>query len=100
MNQSILFSDIQSWDDERRGIRFSAQQSGMLIECFTPLTAIEKLSGKRILSTKTISSIKTIEEEQQALSLFTQYRFELEELAESMIEDEDYDSNGQIVVTF
>ncbi|MDG2932494.1 DUF1488 family protein, partial [Vibrio parahaemolyticus] len=34
MNQSILFPDIQSWDEVSQSVNFSAQQSGALIECF------------------------------------------------------------------
>ncbi|CCN73824.1 DUF1488 domain-containing protein [Vibrio nigripulchritudo] len=87
MNQSILFPDMQTWDEENQVIRFPAQQSGMLIECLVSLEMIQEISKEEI------------KEEQQALSLFSQYRFEIEELAESLIEDEDYDSNGNIVVS-
>ncbi|MBD1559163.1 DUF1488 domain-containing protein [Vibrio sp. S9_S30] len=86
MNQSILFPDIQTWDKEHDAVRFPAQQSGMLIECLVQISVIEQLSGKKI------------EEGQQALSLFSQYRFDIEELAESLIEDEDYDDSGQVVI--
>ena len=86
MNQSILFPDIQTWDEEYNAVRFPAQQSGMLIECLALVAAIEQVSGEKI------------EEEQQALSLFSQYRFDMEELAESLIEEEDYDDSGQVVI--
>ncbi len=86
MNQSILFPDIQTWDEEKQAVSFPAQQSGALIECFIRKTELEKISGI------------TIEEGQQALDTFSQYRFELEELAEELIEEEEFNDLGQIEV--
>ncbi|UUM30664.1 DUF1488 domain-containing protein [Vibrio japonicus] len=86
MNQSILFPDIQSWDEEQQIVTFPAQQSGALIECFIRKAELEKISGQRI------------EEEQQALDVFSQCRFELEELAEELIEEEEFNALGQIEV--
>ncbi|NVD05895.1 DUF1488 domain-containing protein [Vibrio sp. JPW-9-11-11] len=86
MNQSILFPDIQAWQAESQVISFPAQQSGALIECIVSKRALEKLSGQ------------TVSDEQQALAVFAQYRFDLEELAEGLIEDEEYNSLGQIEV--
>ena len=31
MNQSILFPDMQSWDEASQSVNFAAQQSGALI---------------------------------------------------------------------
>lgn len=86
MNQSILFPDIQTWDEEKQAVSFPAQQSGVLIECFIRKTELEKISGI------------AIEEGQQALDTFSQYRFELEELAEELIEEEEFNDLGQIEV--
>lgn len=87
MNQSILFPDIQSWDEEKQAIVFPAQQSGALIQCLVNTAELEKLSGQQI------------EGEQQALTVFSQYRFDLEELAEELIEDEEFNSKGEIEIT-
>ena len=87
MNQSILFPDIQSWDEEKQSVVFPAQQSGALIQCVVNTPELEKLSGQKI------------EDGQQALKVFSQYRFDLEELAEELIEDEEYNSNGEIEIT-
>jgi len=47
MNQSILFPDIQDWDEENQSITFPAQQSGALIEC---VMSIEELFELKIIS--------------------------------------------------
>ena len=86
MNQSILFPDIQSWDEVSQSVNFSAQQSGALIECFVTNQKLEKLSGS------------LIETEQAAIKVFTDYRFDLEEMAEELIEDEAFNEEGHIII--
>ncbi|EGU34174.1 hypothetical protein VII00023_06607 [Vibrio ichthyoenteri ATCC 700023] len=86
MNQSILFPDMQTWDDEQQAIVFPAQQSGALIECLISQAELERLSGQSIATS------------QQALEIFAQYRFDLEELAEALIEEEEFNPQGQIEV--
>ncbi|EPF2958931.1 DUF1488 domain-containing protein [Vibrio alginolyticus] len=86
MNQSILFPDIQSWDEVSQSVNFSAQQSGALIECFVTKQKLEKLSGSQI------------ETEQAAIKVFTDYRFDLEEMAEELIEDEAFNEEGHIII--
>ncbi len=87
MNQSILFPDIQSWDQDKQAVLFSAQQAGALIQCLVTKAELEKLSGQ------------TVDNEQQALEVFSQYRFDLEELAEELIEDEEFNPQGWIVIS-
>ncbi|ELA6601403.1 TPA: DUF1488 domain-containing protein [Vibrio alginolyticus] len=86
MNQSILFPDIQSWDEVSQSVNFSAQQSGALIECFVTKQKLEKFSGS------------LIETEQAAIKVFTDYRFDLEEMAEELIEDEAFNEEGHIII--
>ncbi|WP_038175867.1 MULTISPECIES: DUF1488 domain-containing protein [Vibrio] len=86
MNQSILFPDIQTWHAESEVMTFPAQQSGALIECIVTKGELEKLSDQ------------VIADEQQALRIFNQYRFDLEELAEGLIEDEEFNHHGQIEI--
>lgn len=86
MNQSILFPDLQTWDELNRTMTFPAQQSGALIECIVSQEELEKLSGQ------------SISDAQQAQDLFAQYRFELEELAEQLIEDEEFNADGKVEV--
>ncbi|MGF1722777.1 DUF1488 domain-containing protein [Vibrio kyushuensis] len=86
MNQSILFPDIQDWNEEKKVISFSAQQSGALIECSISVSQLERLSDKKIVST------------QLALEIFKEYRFDIEELAEELIEQEEFDTSGSIEI--
>ncbi|MBF9001090.1 MULTISPECIES: DUF1488 family protein [Vibrio] len=86
MNQSILFTDIQHWDEARQSVGFTAQQSGALIECWIDKGGLEALSGMVITSG------------QQALQVFSSLRFDIEELAEELIEDDRYNEAGEIEV--
>ncbi|CAH1525367.1 MULTISPECIES: DUF1488 family protein [Vibrio] len=86
MNQSILFPDMQSWDEASQSVNFAAQQSGALIECYVTKQKLEKLGGS------------LIETEQAAIKVFTDYRFDLEEIAEELIEDEAFDEEGHIII--
>ncbi|MGF1911427.1 DUF1488 domain-containing protein [Vibrio kasasachensis] len=84
MNQSILFPDIQTWNEELNAVTFPAQQSGALIECVASVSYLSQLSDQ------------TINGAQQALDVFDQNRFEIEEQAEQLIEDEEYNAQGMI----
>ncbi|HCH0960038.1 DUF1488 domain-containing protein [Vibrio owensii] len=86
MNQSILFPDMQSWNEASQSVNFAAQQSGALIECYVTKQKLEKLSDS------------LIETEQAAIKVFTDYRFDLEEIAEELIEDEAFDEEGHIII--
>ncbi len=48
MNQSILFPDIQDWDEASQSITFPAQKSGALIECVLSIEELSRLAGKEI----------------------------------------------------
>ncbi|MBA5764118.1 DUF1488 domain-containing protein [Vibrio sp. 404] len=84
MNQSILFPDIQTWNEELNAVTFPAQQSGALIECVASVSYLSQLSEQAINGA------------QQALDVFEQNRFEIEEQAEQLIEDEEYNAQGMI----
>ncbi|EGR3222372.1 TPA: DUF1488 domain-containing protein [Vibrio parahaemolyticus] len=86
MNQSILFPDMQSWDEVSQSVNFVAQQSGALIECCVTKQKLEKLSGSEL------------DTEQAVISAFIDYRFDLEEIAEELIEDEAFNEEGHIII--
>jgi len=86
MNQDILFADIQSWDNDKRAVNFPAQQAGALITCWVSLQWLQK---------KTVQELTT---ESDILAVFSANRFDLEELAEELIEDEAFDSEGHILI--
>ncbi|MDF2183626.1 DUF1488 domain-containing protein [Grimontia hollisae] len=84
MNQRILFPDLHHFDHEKQAVCFQAQQSGALIACFIRVEDLEK---------RTQSTLPT---KQAILAAFCEYRFDLEELAESAIEDEDFNADDEI----
>lgn len=84
MNQSILFPDSERWNEEQQCIVFPAQQSGMLIECLVSLEKLSTISGQALRSGD------------EALQQFRALRFDLEELAEELIEDEQFNPKGQV----
>ncbi|BBN80044.1 transcriptional regulator [Pseudoalteromonas sp. A25] len=79
MNQSILFNDDIYVDAQTKELRFSAMVNGMMVLCriITPLTDIE-----------------------EALDHFKAKQFDYEMLAEQLIEDEDFQSDGSILLSF
>lgn len=86
MNQSILFSDQLEWNQELGMVEFHAQQAGMLIVCLVGLEKLARLNGLNEVA------------KEQAFECFEAVRFDLEEIAESLIEDEAFDEQGRVVV--
>jgi len=83
MNQSIIFTDLVDWLPAEQQIKFIAQQHGLNIVCLAGLPLLTKLSGIPA-------------DETNALQLFEALRFDLEDMAELLIEDEAFDEQGQI----
>ena len=65
---------------------FVGQQSGSLIECLVSANYLENLSQLQI------------DDEVMALKVFSEYRFDLEDLAEELIEAEEFNQLGQIEI--
>lgn len=86
MNQSIIFTEQLTWDAQQNAIHFTAQQQGMLIDCYISQKVLEHLAAEKINNSE------------QALSLFEQFRFDIEEQAEKLIEQEAFDVQGHIQV--
>jgi len=86
MNQSILFPNIQEWDKDKRVVEFPAQHGGALIGCSISIEKLKVLSGK--------SSLNDVD----AMEVFSQYRFDIEEIAEEMIEDEVFNELDHIEI--
>lgn len=86
MNQDIIFADLQSWDPQRQAVNFPAQQAGALIMCWVSRSWLEQQCGQALT------------DEAATLATFSQFRFDLEELAETLIEDEDFNPDGEIVI--
>ncbi|WP_300173493.1 DUF1488 domain-containing protein [uncultured Aliivibrio sp.] len=86
MNQSILFGDDAQWNEETQAILFSAQQMGNLIQCRVTISWLESESGDVIINNA------------DALRIFEEYRFDVEEQAEALIEDEEFNASGEIII--
>lgn len=87
MNQNILFADIQTWDVQRQAVHFTAQQGGALINCWLSLSWLQQQDG---LTLSTPAAV---------ITTFIEYRFDIEDIAEAMIEEEDFNDCGDIVIT-
>lgn len=86
MNQSVIFSDSCQWDAERSAIHFVAQQQGMTIDCYISLAVLQTLSGTEG------------GQPQQAIDLFEQFRFDIEDTAQELIDQEAVDEQGCLVI--
>ncbi|QYJ86102.1 DUF1488 domain-containing protein [Shewanella mesophila] len=86
MNQSVIFGDSCQWDTDRSSVHFVAQQQGMTIDCYINLAALLALSG--------------LEEAQpqQVIALFEQFRFDIEDRAQELIDQEAVDEQGCLVI--
>lgn len=87
MNQSILFSDDLTVDQDKQCVRFSAQQMGSLINCSVSFSWLEEESGESICY------------HDKANEIFNQLRFDIEEKAEALIEDEEFNASGGIDIS-
>ncbi|GGB65847.1 DUF1488 domain-containing protein [Shewanella inventionis] len=84
MNQSIIFTD-QLFIEKSR-VKFIAQQQGVNINCFVSFGVIGQLCGQQAVN------------QLNAADAFEQCRFDLEEKAEELIEQELFNDDGDIVL--
>ncbi|GIU20334.1 DUF1488 domain-containing protein [Shewanella sp. MBTL60-007] len=91
MNQSILFPDLQDWDAQTQSIVFPVQVQGANIECRISLNKLISLSS-------TTMDIGEQDIANKALELFDDYRFDIEEEVEALIEQEIFDEQGRVVI--
>ncbi len=93
MNQSILFPELQYWDEENKRICFIAQLQGMNIKCYITAEKLVKLSDSGL---NDFSPQPNSDEAAAMLALFDAVRFDAEEMAEELIEAEDFDEFGAV----
>ncbi|MCL1068073.1 DUF1488 domain-containing protein [Shewanella olleyana] len=86
MNQSIIFTDIVEWNEATKTLSLIAQVQGMNVTCLITSARLERLASL------------TIQNEQEALTAFEQVRFDIEDIAEALIESESFDEQGYIHV--
>ncbi|MDP2636935.1 MULTISPECIES: DUF1488 domain-containing protein [unclassified Pseudoalteromonas] len=80
MNQAIQFIDRVEFDTQTQLLTFYAQVSGLMVECIVNMQSV------------------LISDMAAAKQHFESLRFDYEELAEQLIEDEEYNSAGQIEI--
>ncbi|QIR13101.1 DUF1488 domain-containing protein [Shewanella aestuarii] len=81
MNQGILFND--QFDIKPQEICFVAQLQGMKIKCIIDFQMLSNLSGETVNATN-------------AATIYEEYRFDIEELAEQAINHECYQDDGSV----
>jgi hypothetical protein len=82
MNQSVIFSDTLTL--AKQGIFFTAQQQGQTITCYISCDNLARLAGKLSIAMEEIES------------LFEEYRFDIEEWAETLINNEAFNEQDEI----
>jgi hypothetical protein len=83
MNQNLIFGDDVTALEN--AVRFSAQQQGQVILCLISFSSLTKLSSLLV----TVNN---------AVTVFEQIRFDIEELAEKAIKDELFEDDGSILL--
>lgn len=91
MNQSILFPDLQNWDSQTQTVVFPVQVQGANIECRISLAKLASLSSTTIDASEQDIEI-------QALAIFDEYRFDIEEKVEALIEQDIFDEQGRVAL--
>ncbi|WP_144211776.1 DUF1488 family protein [Shewanella donghaensis] len=91
MNQSVIFTDLVEWDELQQTVIFIAQVQGMNVNCIIPIAKLlEKTQDKA-------SDVVQMQQE-HVLALFERVRFDFEDLAEELIEAEEFDEQGNILL--
>ncbi|KPH56982.1 hypothetical protein AMS58_18820 [Pseudoalteromonas porphyrae] len=80
MNQAIQFIDRFEFNVQSQQLTFFAQVSGLMVKC--------------VIDTQSLA----LADQQAAKAHFEAVRFDYEDIAEQLIEDEEYNSAGEIVV--
>ncbi|MGL6240558.1 DUF1488 domain-containing protein [Aeromonas dhakensis] len=84
MNQGILFPELADWQPHEQRIHFPAQQMGALVDCYISRRRLEKMTGL------------SLAKEEDILRAFESVRFDIEEMAEKLIEEQEFAEDGAI----
>lgn len=88
MNQAILFSDNERYNSALKQVEFEAQCQGALITCIISVDNLFQLNDKSAESQDT--------SETEILDLFESSRFDIEDIAEQMINDQRFNEDGKV----
>ncbi|MEV3807329.1 DUF1488 domain-containing protein [Aeromonas dhakensis] len=84
MNQGILFPELADWQPHEQRIHFPAQQMGALVDCYISRRRLEKMTGL------------SLAREEDILRAFESVRFDIEDMAEKLIEEQELAEDGAI----
>jgi hypothetical protein len=85
MNQSVIFTDLIDVTDV--GVSFYAQQQGQNITCRISFSHLGRIAQGMSCDSG------------NAKNLFEEYRFDMEDWAESLIAEEAFNEQGEIILT-
>ncbi|TEW54120.1 DUF1488 domain-containing protein [Psychromonas sp. RZ22] len=88
MNQAIIFSDNEKYNNLLQQVEFQAQSQGTLITCVISFNKLCQLTAQKIDN--------IAKNETTILELFELVRFDIEELAETLIKQQDFHPDGKV----
>lgn len=95
MNQAIIFTDNEYYNTALSQIEFQAQSQGTLISCVISLADLKQLSeADELVTEKSLESKNNAQN--QALAMFENARFDIEDIAEEMINQQAFSEDGKI----
>lgn len=83
MNQAILFPELEVWNKELQQVEFPAIVQGMRIQCCVGLDSLSAWANAPVSP-------------ENALLIFQQYRWDIEEGAEYAINQQQFDDEGYV----
>ena len=84
MNQGILFPELADWQAHEQRIHFPAQQMGALVDCYISQRRLERMTGLALTR------------EDDIVRAFESVRFDIEDMAEKLIEEQEFAEDGAI----
>lgn len=84
MNQSIQFNDGVEWQEAQQRLMFSAQMLGTTVPCYISRHYLEQLAARPLVRLD------------ELLQTFEALRFDIEELAEQRIAEQEFAEDGSI----
>jgi hypothetical protein len=84
MNQSIQFNDGVVWQEAQQRLMFSAQMLGATVPCYISRHYLEQLVARPLVRPD------------ELLQTFEALRFDIEELAEQRIAEQEFAEDGSI----
>ncbi|AWV46394.1 hypothetical protein CD201_18325 [Hafnia alvei] len=85
MNQAIQFPDQEEWDVNKKAVLFPATINGFRISCAIYIEELKRMSEER--------------QNVDPLVLFRSLRWDLEDIAEHKILNEDYSDDGWVWIS-